>query len=60
MDIFVRFTKGYQLGHNKFKKGDYALLTLADVKKKTAYVYLNAAEVKVSLDELFDAIVVLA
>lgn len=60
MDLFIQFQKAYQLGRKRFKKGDYTMIALAEVKKKTATVYTDNEQVKVNLDELFDAIRVLA
>ncbi len=60
MDLFVKWTKDFTTGRKTFRKGTYALLTLGDVKEKTAYILNGTAEYKIKLDEFFDAVEVLA
>lgn len=61
MELIVRFRKGYTAGKRKYKKGDYSLIMITNVKKTTADVWFDSAPetVNTKLDELFDAVEVI-
>lgn len=61
MELIVKFRKGYTAGRRKYKKGDYSLIMITNVKKTTADVWFDSAPetAKTNLDELFDAVEVI-
>lgn len=61
MELIVKFRKGYTAGRRKYKKGDYSLIMITNVKKATADIWFDSAPetVKTNLDELFDAVEVI-
>ena len=61
MEMLVKFRKGYTAGRRKYKKGDYPLIMITNVKKTTADIWFDSAPetVKTNLDELFDAVEVI-
>lgn len=61
MEWLVKFRKGFTAGRRKYKKGDYSLIMITNVKKATADVWFDSAPetVNIKLDELLDAVEVI-
>ena len=61
MEWLVKFRNRFTSGRSKYKKGDYSLIMITNVKKTTADLCFDSAPetMNIKLDELLDAVEVI-